>query len=274
MVVCFGGINIDFIHTKNSEPKCLSGGVAYNIARHLAKLGNEVSLVSAVGCDDFGEALLKDMSQNRIDSQLILKIENQKTAMVTFEVVDAEAKSLSIDTTIHDFINPEALVAILPKIGHIKTWVLDTDLEKEALEFIALNKPAHCSLFAVVADSHKAQRITPILAHLQGLFLNQREASMILGQTISSLDEAIEAARAISLKGPQLVLLTLGSQGVAVFTPHFFKIFSVIPTTSSSGFYGAGDAFASGVVNGLINELPLDEAVRAGLALAALVNQP
>ncbi|MET3320161.1 UNVERIFIED_ORG: sugar/nucleoside kinase (ribokinase family) [Peribacillus simplex] len=72
--------------------------------------------------------------------------------------------------------------------------------------------------------------------------------------------------------GVETVLLKLGKEGSLISSPS-------VPKTHVPGFFvdrvvdpiGAGDAFASGVLSGLLDGLALEEAARRGNAMGAMV---
>lgn len=275
-IVCIGGINIDYFFPKDqATPLSMAGGVAYNIARNLRDCGNNIKLISIVGLDQNGLALINDMEKNGIDSRLVVKADHQKTASIDFAINEQGIVASSmINTDIYAALTPKNIKPLLDKISHIKTWIIDTDLKVETLCFIAQNKPKTCSLYAVIADPVKTKRIEPLLPFLSGLFLNQLEALVLMSNDLSN-SSPLDIAEQIQKRGPHLVCLTLGEDGVAVSTHDTRKIYPAIKeqAISNTPFHGAGDAFASGVIDAILHESSMDLAIEKGLSLAKSVNQ-
>ena len=101
------------------------------------------------------------------------------------------------------------------------------------------------------------------------LVLNKEEAQAILGQRINSEKELLEKLRKL---GPQIVIITNGSKklsasdGELIYNLTPFKV--MVKQTA-----GAGDAFTSGFLSGIIKNYPLEKALCLGQVNAASVVQ-
>ena len=99
--------------------------------------------------------------------------------------------------------------------------------------------------------------------------INQIEASSLVGWPVSNLTEALNAARAIQVRGVQAVVITLGKDGaigVDVTGHSFGWIAPHIPSVSA---VGSGDSFLAGIIVGLVKGQSLENAVRLGIAAGA-----
>ncbi|MBO7670342.1 MAG: hypothetical protein J6S60_07095 [Oscillospiraceae bacterium] len=90
VIAGIGGMNLD-VHGISSAPLALResnqgrlhlspGGVCRNICENLARLGHTVRLVSAVGNDYYGRALLEECRKARIDVSRVRMIEGESTS--------------------------------------------------------------------------------------------------------------------------------------------------------------------------------------------------
>jgi pseudouridine kinase len=72
--------------------------------------------------------------------------------------------------------------------------------------------------------------------------------------------------------GVDIAIITLAEKGLCYATP---EVGGYIPAIRSEGVdrTGAGDALTAGVVFGLLNDFPIDEAVRLGVSAATLTLQ-
>jgi pseudouridine kinase len=114
-----------------------------------------------------------------------------------------------------------------------------------------------------------AARLKPYLHQTAIITPNIAEAEMLCDCTIRDVDDAAEAARQLVAKGVKLVIITLGEQGLVYASAeeqgHIPALeVNVVDLT------GVGDALTATVVYGLVNDFPLDEAVRLGVTAAAL----
>lgn len=102
---------------------------------------------------------------------------------------------------------------------------------------------------------------------------NALEAEALCGQPVRNRDEAIVAAKRLVSLGVEIAIITLADHQGLVYA-----------TTGESGHIpaieceitdltGAGDALTATVIFGLLNDFPVDEAVRLGVSAAALTLQ-
>lgn len=99
--------------------------------------------------------------------------------------------------------------------------------------------------------------------------INQVEASSLVGWPVSSLTEALNAARAIQARGVKAVVITLGKDGAVGVdvTGHSFGW--IAPNIPSVSAVGSGDSFLAGIIVGLVKGQSLENAVRLGIATGA-----
>jgi pseudouridine kinase len=83
---------------------------------------------------------------------------------------------------------------------------------------------------------------------------------------------AVTAAQALVGLGVQIAIVTLGATGLVYATS---KESGHIPALQSEvvDLTGAGDALTAAVIMALLNDIPIDEAVRLGTSAAALTLQ-
>lgn len=90
---------------------------------------------------------------------------------------------------------------------------------------------------------------------------------------LSGADNFADAARWFLDRGVKTAIITLGADGVSISTKDDIDRryptvdVDVVDTT------GCGDAFASGLIRGLLDGLPVEEAARYGMASGSLVAQ-
>src|ERR1043165_2053024 len=65
-VVCFGEVLRDLLPTK-----ALPGGAPMNVAYHLKKLGTNPVMLSKIGSDDYGKALVDMLAENDITTEFL-----------------------------------------------------------------------------------------------------------------------------------------------------------------------------------------------------------
>jgi 6-phosphofructokinase 2 len=108
------------------------------------------------------------------------------------------------------------------------------------------------------------------LRHISsGVFLlkpSVRELRECVGRELISESEQLAAAHELIDRGcAEFVVVSLGSEGALLATPHGSQRYSAVEVPCCSGV-GAGDAMTAGITVGLKRGWPLNKAVRLGIA--------
>lgn len=279
-ILCIGGANIDWIgqYPGNSFPinnmpitfKSSFGGVMHNIAQNLKDLGHAVSFMSVVGADEEGEQIIAEINKSNFMDKIIITLPDHTTASIIF-VINPQGKHLFMQprTDIYDFLTPNLIKPHLSKLKEFSTWVVDTNLSEETLSFLASIKPVTTRLYAVIACPPKSKKIIPILPYLDAIFLNQIEASLIVGKEVKTDKQILAAAKMLYENGVKNVFITLGEHGACVYSHNVKQILPIV-TVNSTDTTGAGDAFAAGVISGLLEQASAQDSLRQGLIAASL----
>jgi 6-phosphofructokinase 2 len=85
------------------------------------------------------------------------------------------------------------------------------------------------------------------------LKLNKYELSRLMHRPVDTAEDALAAAREVRARGVESVAVTLGSEGAIAVTPEAeYRVTS--PPVEIISAVGAGDAFLSGLMYGLVKE--------------------
>jgi sugar/nucleoside kinase (ribokinase family) len=104
---------------------------------------------------------------------------------------------------------------------------------------------------------------------LSFLFTNRREAAVLLGRDPSAQMNVSDLAG--ELAGPRLtkVVVTNGAEPLAAASGGDVRTYAPL-RANVKGVNGAGDSFAAGTIHALAGGLAFNDAIRSGLAAAAL----
>ncbi len=270
-VLCLGFANHDMIaavegypppDSKNEVLDLLEqgGGPAATAAVAIARLGGRVALLAAVGDDQTGERVLREVAAEGVDASHCPRRQGAVTA-VSLVIVDRSA----------------ATRAVFRYSGTMKLLPADVDpaLVKSARVLLI---DAHMPEAALAAASIARQGSIPVV-------LDSGEPKEGLGELMAVADypaptaaaarwltgeqDVERAARSLLREPARAVVATMGAGGYVIATPEAVRrepafLVDAVDTT------GAGDAFHGGLALALAWGQPIEEAARFGAAVAAL----
>ncbi len=282
-VVVIGTAGVDLIahptealqpgHRAPARVRRAFGGVARNVAENLARLGQPVRFLTAVGAEPTGRALLDHLQALGVDTHASL----QDASLETGHYVGLLFPEGGLQYGVYDL---RAVDALTPAYLHAQeevfrgaAWAfVDANLRPATLRTaFALARKHRVRMAADATAPTLATRLKPFLKRLSLLTLNHVEAGALLAREIDQADvgQALDAARALAAQGVELALVTLAEFGVCYATEHTQGHIPALRTEVLDPT-GAGDALTATVMYALLHGVLPDEAVRLGTAAAAL----
>ena len=236
-------------------------------------MGRRAKLVSVLGADRESEALVAELLAHGVDCADAAQLDGRATASYT-ALLDTAGELLCglADADIYEALSPERLETLTPGLADWPYWAIDANLPQAGIDTLMAAKPAGVQYAALAVSPTKAPRLGPHLAGLDMLFANRAKASALLDRPVETLADAEAAGAALRAFGPDIVFVTLGGDGVLVADENGSERHPALETDVVN-VNGAGDAFAAGVLDALLDQAPLAGAVRRGLEAARLTAQ-
>jgi sugar/nucleoside kinase (ribokinase family) len=244
------------------------GSASAIFATGVAKLGCEVTFVSQVGRDSFGDFCLAALKDAGISTRHVRQKATLKTG-VTIAISNTRDRALiTFPGAIAGFSAKDCDTSLMKGQHHLHltSYYLQRELKPS---FPALFKQAKAEGLTTSFDPNSdpsrrwSRSINSLLKYVDVLFVNEREATALTGCKSSR-----EALKALGHLVPCAVVKR-GRKGAAaikdgeVFAASGFQV-EVVDTT------GAGDSFAAGFVSAYVRRAPLAECLRVGNACGAL----
>ncbi len=282
-VLIIGGANIDFTafpdntliwHDSNpGKVKTSLGGVGRNIADNLARLSVPTKLLSVVGDDSDGQFLIDETGRIGVDMSAVEILPNQRTSTY-FSIMntDDDMAVAIADMGIIDLLTPEKLQAHHDLIKNADLVVLDTNLSTDSLQFL-LSTFTDSRFLVDTVSVTKAQKIKPLLAHIDMLKPNRLEAEYLTDVKIKTLDDAKKAIKNLLEQGVKKVFMSIGSEGILyggkTDNSSEFHHCPAIPTKVINAT-GAGDSMMASIAYGTTKQLPIADLLRFANATASI----
>jgi pseudouridine kinase len=290
-VVCIGAANLDrklrstaalALRTSNPASAVESfGGVARNIAENLARLGTQVALLTAVGKDSSGAALLAHAESLGIDTRGTLRVDDAASGTYTAVLdQDGEMVVALADMALYERMDAGFVAGRQAQLAAAALIVADLNLPVATVDALVREaKRLDAPLVLVAVSEPKMARLPRGLDGVRLLILNAGELAARAGRPLARADErehrlALEQAmREVQAQGVRDLVVTRGAGGVLLTTPAGIvhlpaRAAGVVDVT------GAGDAFAAAVCWSLLQgdggPDALELACRRGLELSAL----
>lgn len=250
------------------------GGTGRNIAENLARLGLQTTLLSAVGDDEAGRHLLAQARRSGVNVDQVLVDPHHATAAYLAVLDNRGNLAVSVaDMSIVQTVTPRYLYDRRRWLRRASMVAIDANLSPKALaSLLRQTRQYGVPVCADPTSTSLAPRLCPHLSDFYMITPNALEAEALCGRPVRDRDEAIVAAKQLVGLGVEIAIITLADQGLVYATPgasgHIPAIECEIVDLT-----GAGDALTASVIFGLLNDFPVDEAVRLGVSAAALTLQ-
>lgn len=275
IITCIGGANVDYKMSINgkviqgsSNPVTKTsslGGVIRNVAENLARLGQDVSLMTRVGTDSEGDRIIREAS-TIMNVFAVDKVADKSTGSYTAILDNSGELFIGLaDMQICEDMNREWILSHRPHINMSEIVVCDTNIKSSAIE--AVNEVNLDKKLIIVGVSvAKIVNIPKSVDNVYLIILNKDEAKALTNID----DDMLLVCEKLKKMGFARAVVTMGEKGVIYYdeenSPTIIeakKIDDVVDVT------GAGDSFTAGVIYGLANGKDICESCKYGMTMSS-----
>lgn len=247
------------------------GGCARNVAENMARLGLNTVLLSVVCQDDFGRTVVRQTERAGVNTDHVLISCEQHSAAYMALLSSSGTMLVGIDdTAAAQALTPDYIQEHAELFEQARMVAIDANVPLESAELLL----AICQA-AGVPVALEPVAYAPALRYrdLAGQFFlvtpNAVEAQALTGLPVGNTEQGALAAKQLVSLGVSIAIITLGEAGLVYATADssgYVPAISVEITDPT----GAGDALTGAVIYALLNDIPVDEAVRLGVSAATL----
>ncbi|ARU00811.1 PfkB family carbohydrate kinase [Yoonia vestfoldensis] len=282
-ILCIGSVLWDVIGRAPSHMRVgsdvpgritrLPGGVAMNIAMTLRRFGMRPALLSNVGRDAEGDALIAAAQgmglvcdhlyrSDDLPTDVYMAIEGANGLIAA--IADAHSLEAAGDKILRPLANGALAMPAAPWAGPV---ALDGNLTAELLREIATSALfGKADLRVAPASPGKAERLLALLGHPSAtLYVNLEEAGLLCQTTFAS---SAAAAAGLIARGARRVLVTDGSNSASEATGTDI-ITQTPPAVMVTRVTGAGDTFMAAHIASEAQGMARDAALARACQAAA-----
>jgi 2-dehydro-3-deoxygluconokinase len=256
-------------------------GAESNVAVTLSRLGRRAAWISRLPDDPLGRRVDRDLRAHGVDTSRVTWEKDgrlgcyytqlavpPRTATVLYDRRGSSFSRLAPEGVDWEFVHGARvlhLTGITPALGEGPAAVVGRALReaKGSGQWVSFDLNYRGKLWSA---ERARDTLLPLLPTCDLLICSRRDAQTVFGLTGSPEDVGRELWHRA---GSRCLVLTLGGEGAGVFDGSRWVTVPAVAAPTVDPI-GRGDAFAAGVIYGVLTEDSVDAGVRFGVRLAAL----
>lgn len=247
-----------------------AGGGAFNAARNLARLGHKVRLVSLRGGDADGDIVAAAAEAAGVEDTPFVFLDRATPSYTAIIERDGNLVIALADMELYRLFSPRRLQQRAMREAMDAAGLLLTDANLPAETLSAMTRAAKAAgvpIAGIAISPAKVTRFRESLAALAFLFMNEAEARMLTGE---APDDPADWPKALRAAGLSAGVVTRGGRSVIAFDEKHAALVIPPDIPALGDVTGAGDSLASGFLSAWTDGAAVDEALRHGVAAAAI----
>ncbi len=270
-IVVVGSINIDMVTQTTKIPVAgetvvgsnfttTFGGKGANQAVCASRLGANVDMIACVGKDFNGNAAIKNLNDNMVNTQHIRQIDNIPSGIAQITLLNEENRIIIVKGANNE-VSKKIVDESLSVIEKADLVLLQLEIPLETVEYVI--DICHKKGIKTVLNPAPAMSLSQeLIDKVTYIIPNENEYKIIFNKDIKNTLK----------KYPNKLILTKGSKGVDFFDGKEIvnipaHIVKVVDTT------GAGDAFNAAFSIGIVSGLNIFDSIKVGNKVASMTVQ-
>ena len=241
------------------ELNFMTGGGGTNTAVSFSRLGLKTAYLGKLGTDDSSEKIINSLKKEKID---FIGPRSREDHTAYSVILDSKQRNRTILT--YKGVSNKLKYKEIRKKAKKSGWVYMSSLMGsgfEAQKRLALETKSKVA-YNPSEYQIKNCNVKPLVANTDVLIFNSKEANLLTGKK-----NIKEQMKKLSRMGPEIICITCGSVGDYVYDVNGGNFYSMKPhKIKIKERTGAGDAFASSFVAGLMKGKSIEFSMRLALA--------
>jgi ribokinase len=276
-VAVVGSLNMDLVVRGPRFPRAgetltgtrfetIPGGKGANQALAARRAGAQVTMVGAVGADDFGAALRAGLATEGVDVQHVAVAAGVATGVALITVDVHGENTIIVVPGANGCMTAEAVQAAAAAITAARVLLLQLEVPLAAVH-AAARVAAEAGVTVILNAAPALVLPGALLALVDYLVVNETEVLEVGAHAGVPADRA---ARALQSAGARTVVVTLGAAGALLMPPAGDVVATPAFEVEAVDTTAAGDAFVGAFAVALAEGATPSHALRVGSAAGAL----
>lgn len=269
-IVCFGEVLWDVFPSYK-----MIGGAPLNVALRLNSLENDVTIISSVGKDVQGEALLDDLKEKDLSTTFMQLTGSYKTSEVLVSIDETGSASYTIEfPCAWDFISLNN--ATISAVQSSDAFVFGSLIARSEMSYTTLLALLDVAVFKVFdvnlrPPHYEISTIDTLMQKADFIKFNDEELFEIcksLGFQSTNVNKSVEFIS--KQTNTNRICVTLGAKGALLFVENIFY-FNEGYQVQVKDTVGAGDSFLAALIHQLLENVSAQKAIDFACAVGAIV---
>lgn len=278
-IVVIGSINMDFVIDVKEIPKkgetilshgfeLFPGGKGANQAYAVGKLGGQIAMIGAVGDDEYGEMLCRNLSSVNVDVSGVKICKHSSTGTAIICVEDKGDNSIIVNQGANGFVDRALIDENIGLIEECDIIVMQLEIPLDTVEYVAqIGKKLGKKVILDPAPA-RTDLSAELLNCIDVLKPNETELQ-ILTNNGDSMEKACEK---IIQSGTKNIIVTLGGDGCYLYNSECKgKLFPCNRNVKVVDTTAAGDGFTAAIALALAKAMTLEDAIEFAAKVSAIV---
>jgi ribokinase len=269
-ITIIGSINMDLVTSTTQIPKVgetvlgysfhtIPGGKGANQAVAAARLGTDVTMIGAVGDDSFGKTLVEHLTNEGINTESILKVEDNSTGIASIILWEAD-NSIIVVPGANNHITPEVIERHEDKIINSNILLVQLEIPLESVNRAVELAKKHG--IRTILNPAPIQKLPKDLLEMVDFVTPNEHEQALLFASIDGTDQELEKLK-------EKCIVTKGSKGVMIYK-NGEKVEIPSIQVEAVDTTGAGDSFNGALATALCEGLEIEEACRFANVVGAI----
>ena len=268
-IIVFGSINMDLVVYSDAKPndgetvignsfETFLGGKGSNQAVAASKLGANVSFVGKVGSDLYGQKLKEQLNLEKVNTQLLGKIEGESGVAVINVIESSSENQIIVIPGANAHVSADQIDD--KTLSSVEILISQLEVPPNQIELLfSRARQGHC--YRVLNVAPAIEFSTSLFNETDLLVVNEIELEALAKKKLK--DTNIDSIRAsvdlLSLAKHQAIVVTLGAEGVYVRDQNKDEYIEG-HKVNSLDTTGSGDCFVGAMASYLIEDKNLFDA--------------